>query len=550
MAHGAGLVWNFGERVEGYTNLLMTCLMAAACLLFDKRIAVLAIQVSAVPLLIMTAYVTVCVGDSVFPERKQQTAFKVLVFGCTLAYYPMLFWALMGMETGLLTLLVLMSVLEVFKYMHKADAHVPFKAALCLGLAYLTRPDALVLAVPLFAAMFYSSRRTGVERKSLYLLLCAAFFYSAFPLGQLLFRSVYYGEKLPNTFVLKMVGVPLMVRIKDGLLYCSYFLKEIVLIVLIAGAGLVLHRSRYTALIVLLTGCLVSYQIWVGGEPWSYWRFLMPVMPLVIILFCDAVLKLSENASCRIHRRCQQLYSKDRPVRYYSVEILSVLAAAGGCMLMLYAVGADFAGIGKPGLGDFQRMFLLFGPLVSLAAILVRFGNKKERIQQYVVVFLLIASLGTANYRFLHIMLFGAPDDQARLNALNINTSIILDSVLSPEATIGVFQAGTIPYFTGRYAIDFLGKSDKHIALLPPDMSGSVGMLGMTMRPGHDKYDFDYSIKKFLPTYVQTFSWGRDSVARWSKDKYVRVEIEGIRLALLRNSPLVNWEKCSDNRIE
>src|SRR5512143_4323861 len=41
-AHGLGLVWNSGERVEGYSNLLMTLVMSLASLFFDRKLAVLA----------------------------------------------------------------------------------------------------------------------------------------------------------------------------------------------------------------------------------------------------------------------------------------------------------------------------------------------------------------------------------------------------------------------------------------------------------------------------------------------------------------------------
>ncbi len=40
-AHGNGLVWNVGERVEGYTNLLMTLIMSISTYVFEKRYAVL-----------------------------------------------------------------------------------------------------------------------------------------------------------------------------------------------------------------------------------------------------------------------------------------------------------------------------------------------------------------------------------------------------------------------------------------------------------------------------------------------------------------------------
>src|SRR5215217_9297644 len=44
-SHGMGLVWNVGERIQGYTNLLMTLIMSIATLVFDKSIAALSIQI-------------------------------------------------------------------------------------------------------------------------------------------------------------------------------------------------------------------------------------------------------------------------------------------------------------------------------------------------------------------------------------------------------------------------------------------------------------------------------------------------------------------------
>jgi len=46
LSHGAGLVWNPGERVEGYTNLLMVVLMSVWTGLLDKSSAVLAVQLT------------------------------------------------------------------------------------------------------------------------------------------------------------------------------------------------------------------------------------------------------------------------------------------------------------------------------------------------------------------------------------------------------------------------------------------------------------------------------------------------------------------------
>src|SRR5215218_6616838 len=58
LSHGFGLVWNPGEYVEGYTNLLMTLLMSLPTLVFDKVDAVLAVQILGIVFTLVNAYFT------------------------------------------------------------------------------------------------------------------------------------------------------------------------------------------------------------------------------------------------------------------------------------------------------------------------------------------------------------------------------------------------------------------------------------------------------------------------------------------------------------
>src|SRR3990172_8151539 len=86
-SHGNGLVWNVGQRVEGYTNLLMTLMMSIAILLFEKRYAVLVIQLTGIFFVLGTAFFTLKifevlkVSDRVFP--------RYLLFTAILLYYPL-----------------------------------------------------------------------------------------------------------------------------------------------------------------------------------------------------------------------------------------------------------------------------------------------------------------------------------------------------------------------------------------------------------------------------------------------------------------------------
>lgn len=65
LSHGEGLVWNPGEYVEGYTNLLMVLLMSLSAFIFDnKRFAVLAIQVAGILFMLGNAYLTMRIGHN------------------------------------------------------------------------------------------------------------------------------------------------------------------------------------------------------------------------------------------------------------------------------------------------------------------------------------------------------------------------------------------------------------------------------------------------------------------------------------------------------
>jgi hypothetical protein len=162
------------------------------------------------------------------------------------------------------------------------------------------------------------------------------------------------------------------------------------------------------------------------------------------------------------------------------------------------------------------------------------------------ILFLFALTLGgelLMDFRFLReISLLSYPYDNEP-GRKNVDIAIAINALTDKDATIGVFWAGTIPYYADRVAIDFLGKSDPYIANLPPDLSGEMGWLGMNSVPGHNKYDLNYSIKELLPTYVQEFEVGSQDLNAWGAEHYVNVKYQGIRLYLLENSPNVLWDK-------
>ena len=65
-----------GERVQGYTDLLMTLLMSVATLIFDKSTAALAIQILGVGLMLATGYASMEIADHVLGEEANQPHMK------------------------------------------------------------------------------------------------------------------------------------------------------------------------------------------------------------------------------------------------------------------------------------------------------------------------------------------------------------------------------------------------------------------------------------------------------------------------------------------
>ena len=482
-SHGFGLVWNPGEYVEGYTNLLMTLLMSLPTLLFDKVNAVLAVQVLGIILMLINAYLVMSVAQHLSSgQERYRPLFRVLAFLCALSYYPLLYWSLMGMETGLLAVLLSLSILSALRY---AKDHKPAQGILLsisLGLAFLTRPDALVFAVPVFVYAFYAARNSN-RTPSMYFLLAMVGLYVAFIVGQELFRWAYYGEWLPNTYTLKVSGVPFFVRIVNGIKFVGLFLREVYVLLIVVFIGIVFAFRRDKLFLASIFVVLVCYQAWIGGDAWNYWRFLSPAVPILVVLATYDILMAME-------------YVSDAAV--------------------------------------FRRYFFLRNPIIQ-----------QRHVPGILTCLLLLAVLWSINSRFLPEIAMRQVPDEVYLNNDRVRIALAIERFTTPDATVGVTAAGTVPYYTGRPAIDFLGKADPRIARLPPDLSGAVsdpGLKGMVHLPGHDKYDLEYSIKELKPTYAVDFAWGRQDVLDWAKSEYVKVNYKGVSLPLLKSSKDVRWD--------
>ncbi len=286
-SHGLGLVWNAGEHVEGYSNLLMTLIMSVATFLLDKKLAVLLIQVLGIPTVLGIAFLTRQLARQFQPENTQLAD---LAFIGILFYAPTWYWSLLGMESGLLTLLVLAAFLCALRWLEIRRHRDLIFTALFLGLAFLTRNESLLLAVLVFGYLIFMLWRAGTKMSEFIPLFYAFLVYIFFVAGQLGFRLWYYGALVPNTYLLKVTGIPLSLKLNWGWAYIWPFLVQSWPILLLALVGAMRVRFKQ-AVLILPMAVLLVYQISVGGDSFPLWRILLPGMPFVFILAVSVIME-------------------------------------------------------------------------------------------------------------------------------------------------------------------------------------------------------------------------------------------------------------------
>ena len=479
-AHGAGPVWNPGERVEGYTNPLMVLVMTAFCFLPDNRVAVVAVQFFGVFTVLATAWVTAILSGllSDGPGLPAPRRIPWLVFAGVLAYYPLVFFSLMGMETGLAALLLATAACLAVMADRTGRLRYFVLLGVANGLMFLARPDTAIFAAVILLHGFIQARSSGRwRRESLQGSLIALAVFLAVAIGSRLLAYAYYGSLMPNTYLLKLDGVPLPVRLANGFAFIGHYISQTFPLLALCCAGMVIDTGRERWLLGLVPIFAVAYQVWVGGDPWPYWRIMASAYPLLLV---TAVRTAEALARTAWHSSGERAFSRKHP------RLASV-------------------------------------PLVVAAVILVALGN--------------------ANRSFVREIIGIAEPYSVGDNRNNVNIAVAIREITTDDATIGVFWAGAIPYYSGRRAIDFLGKNDSYIASLPPDLSGAVSWAGISSMPGHNKYDLQYSIGLLQPTYVQGLRWGLQDLTAWGESgRYIPVTYKGVFLLLWNGSRQVRWE--------
>jgi hypothetical protein len=268
---GHGLVFNAGERVEGYTNFLLVLWSALALLLsIDPET-----WVRGLTLLSCLGILAAVIWFGPPPTIAPLAAWAGPLF---VAVQPAVsVWAVAGLEEPLFACLLCWAVVLMARGAERGQP--PLPAAVLLGLAALTRPEGLGAALATAAAAMLCQRRPLAWRawaRWAALLL-------AFVLPHLAWRWSYYGYPLPNTFYAK-VGATLA-QVGRGIEYTQAFFSANGYWLLAVPLGsLVCARRRAVAVVAIVALWWLAVVIVLGGDNQPMYRFFVPLIGLYAVL--------------------------------------------------------------------------------------------------------------------------------------------------------------------------------------------------------------------------------------------------------------------------
>ena len=468
LARGGGLVWFEGApRVEGISNPLWTLFMAALHSAgLEGSAAALAVMLAGVVLILATSLIAASLVARLVPSSRWAPPFAALAVSLT---YPFVFWTLRGMEVGLLTFLTMASIVLAAGLADEtatssARRVVLLAAVLAMGVA--TRLDfAIVVAViVIWLAVVRRSRRASM---ALGLAGTVGIVIGAMTVA----RHEYYGALVPNTYVLKLTGVSLAQRLRRGLVTDV----RIAPMALLGVTGLVVlwraadTKTRQTlALVTAVAIVPVLYSTYVGGDAWEGIgnRYTVPS------LLCATVVVVAAGG---------WIASRGPLSRRPSVPLAACVVAAFALTGLLVN--------GHPRSTSSVVLVVALGVLGSIGVALLGRGSQIRWglivVAAVSAVFASSAASGQAWFR--------SGGQVVTSDAENTDYGLFLAKITGERAVIASVRAGAIAYYSDRPSIDILGKSDEHVASSHPRGS---------FRPGHNKWDYTYSVGQLHPDVV------------------------------------------------
>ena len=277
---GNGLVFNPGERVEGYSNFLWVIILRA---FMSMGVApIFASKLLGVLLSVGSILVLFFLSRNLSDRRGIFVLSSVFLAATDIGFIR---WSVAGMETQLATFLFLVALLFFIKEI-ETDSAVPM-SSIFLGLCSLTRPEAPLLFLGALAFRLWTIRRRWSTRDTVWVLAYLAIF-----APYLIFRVSYYGSLFPNSYYAKAGGG--LKQIIVGLRYANQFFSSNggYLLLPLISLPFISGKSRLSPLYPFLIAYLF-FVVYVGGDHMKDFRFFVPILPVVFLLAQEGLSELA-----------------------------------------------------------------------------------------------------------------------------------------------------------------------------------------------------------------------------------------------------------------
>lgn len=282
-ARGLGLVFNAGERVEGYTNFLWTTMLAAAARLgldLPATAQVLGTAFALASLFLLTRLTKRVLQHSHAPGW--WVALPAVLLALSESWAA---WAVSGLENVAAGFWILLAV-DAFAGGSARDGRERDRrlaaCAVFAALAAMTHPAHGLVAIALATVLGAQARmgerpwRDVARFAGVFALLYGAYF---------VWRVAYYGALVPNTFYAKvgasgalwLRGAGYLVQVARAfpLLFCGF---------VVAALDRPHRPEPAVAAALAIVGAALAYAIAIGGDAFPAQRLFVAVLPLLAML--------------------------------------------------------------------------------------------------------------------------------------------------------------------------------------------------------------------------------------------------------------------------
>lgn len=269
--HGHGPVFNIGERVQAYTHPLWFLLLSGASLIIGNIIA------AAYFAPILLSLTNLWLFLKFIPKNSNTGLLGVVPLLLSTSYLD---YSTSGLENPLSHFLILLSAIAAYSF-HEKNEYKPTAILILGSLLYLTRPDLIIIIMPLLAIVVHQKNYSKSR-------LATSLAIGSTPaVAWTLFSIYYYGFPFPNTAYAKLGnGIPIMERMGQGLIYIidSAIRDPVTMGSVLTALTISLRANLMERGLALGTLLYLSFIVSIGGDFMSGRFLTAPLLFSAIII--------------------------------------------------------------------------------------------------------------------------------------------------------------------------------------------------------------------------------------------------------------------------